>query len=147
MKTKNNVQKATTKLFALGLILVVLGLNVNAQKLGKSLPETVGFKQLALAMVDNPIEPKSSSTRTEVDASNFVVETEEALELEDWMTDEVRFDVYSQYSLTEQEEALELEDWMIDESTFKIWSFQLTVETESRLELEDWMTSDELWNR
>lgn len=147
MKTKNDVQKATTKLLALGFILVVLGLSANAQNLGKSLADIVSFKGLDLAMVDNSIESNSASTGAEVYALNLEVETEEALELEDWMTDENSFDVYSHYFQTEQEEALELEDWMMDESIFNHSSFRFTVETESQLELEDWMTSDKVWNR
>ncbi|QIA09346.1 hypothetical protein [Draconibacterium halophilum] len=147
MKTKNNVQKTTSKILALSLILVVLGFSVNAQNLGKSLPITVSFKGMALAMVDNTVESRSLTTEADVHVSNFDVETEEALRLEDWMTDEASFDVYAQYVKTEQEEALEVEDWMIDEATFNHWSFQFAVEAELPLELEDWMTSDEVWKR
>ena len=147
MKTKNNVQKVTTRLLTLGLVLVALGISVNAQNLGKSLPLTISFKGMALAMVDNSTEYKSLSTGSDVYISNFDVETEEALALEDWMTDEASFDVYTQYVQTEQEKALEVEAWMIDEATFNHWSFQFAEETESPLELEDWMTSDKVWNR
>ncbi|WP_340114395.1 hypothetical protein [Maribellus mangrovi] len=147
MKTKNNVQKTATKLLALGLILVVLGLSANAQNLGKSLADIVSFNGLDLAMVDNSIESNSTSIGARVYAVNIEVETEEALELEDWMTDENRFDIYLHYFQTEQEEALELEDWMFDESTFNHSSFRFTVETESQLELDGWMTSDKVWNR
>lgn len=146
MKTKSNVQKATTKLLALGLILVVLGIPVNAQNLGKSLPEIFNFYEMTLAMVDNSGQPNSSSTEGAIYASSLVVDTEEALILEDWMIDEASFDVYAQYNRAEQEEALEVEDWMVDEATFNHWSFRFTVETESPLELDDWMTSEEVWN-
>ncbi|WP_321376380.1 hypothetical protein [uncultured Draconibacterium sp.] len=147
MKTKNNVQKASTRLLALGLILVVLSLNVQAQYLGKSLSGTASFKGIAFAMVDNSIESDLSSIEADVYVSNFDVETEEALKVEDWMIYRASFDVYSQYLQLEQEEALKVEDWMIDNKTFDHWSFQFTEETESPLELEDWMTSDKVWNR
>ena len=147
MKTKNNVQKASTRLLALGLILVVLSLNVQAQYLGKSLSGTASFKGIAFAMVDNSMESYSSSIEADVYVSNFDVETEEALKVEGWMTDRASFDVYSQYLQLEQEEALKVEDWMIDDKTFDHWSFLFTEETESPLELEDWMTSDKVWNR
>ena len=147
MKTKNNVQKASTRLLALGLILVVLSLNVQAQYLGKSLSGTASFKGITFAMVDNSIESDLSSIEADVYVLNFDVETEEALKVEDWMIYRASFDVYSQYLQLEQEEALKVEDWMIDNKTFDHWSFQFTEETESPLELEDWMTSDKVWNR
>jgi len=146
MKTKSNVQKATTKLLASGIILVVLGISVNAQNGVKLLPAIFDFSEMNLAMVDNFTEFKSSSTEADVYTSNFDVETEEALTLEAWMTDEASFDVYAQYVQAEKEEALEVEDWMIDEATFNHWSFQFAEETESPLELDDWMTSEEVWN-
>ncbi|WP_297097516.1 hypothetical protein [uncultured Draconibacterium sp.] len=145
MKTKNNVQKATTRLLALATILIVTGLSVHAQNLGKS--SSVADNLPAFAMVDNSIESNSSSVEADVYVSNFVEETEKALKLEDWMTDRASFDVYSQYYQLEQEGALEVEDWMIDETTFNHWSFQFTAENESPLELEDWMSSDEVWSR
>ena len=144
MKTKNNVQKATTRLLALGLILVVFSLSVNAQNLGKSSSVAVN---LAFAMVDKSIESISSSVEADVYVFNYEEEAEEALKLEDWMTDVASFDVYSQYFQLEQEDVLKVEDWMIDETTFNHWSFQFTEENESPLELEDWMTSDKVWNR
>ncbi|WP_297091578.1 hypothetical protein [uncultured Draconibacterium sp.] len=147
MKTKNNVQKTTTRLVALALILVELSLNVQAQNLGKSLSGTVSFNEIAFAMVDNSGEFNSSSTKADVYLANFDVDTEDALTVEDWMTDMANFDVYSQYSQLEQEEAMKVEDWMIDDKTFAHWSFQFKVETESPLVAEDWMTSGEVWNR
>ncbi len=145
MKTKNNVQKATTRLLALGLILVVTGLSVNAQNSEKS--SSVAANLTAFAMVDNSIESNSSSVEADVYVSNFEEEAEEALLLQDWMTDKASFDVYSQYFQLEQEEALEVEDWMIDETTINHWSFQIAEENESPLELENWMTSDVVWSR
>ena len=146
MKTKNNVQKATTRLLALGFIFVVTSISLNAQNLEKSLPEAGDYNQKVLAMIDNTIETYSSSTVMNVSAPYLVAETEETLELEAWMTDETIFDVYSIYLQPEQEKALELEDWMIDESYFNPASFQLEEETEPGLELEGWMTSDVIWN-
>ena len=145
MKTRNNVQKATTRLLVLGIILVVFNLSVHAQMSGKS--SSVAFNLIAFAMVDNSVESNSSSVEADVYVATFEEEAEEALKLEDWMTDLASFDVYSQYFQFEQEEALEVEDWMIEETTFNHWSFQFAEENESPLELEDWMTSDVIWNR
>ncbi len=145
MKTKNNVQKATTRLLALGIILVVTSLSVQAQKSEKS--SSGADNSMAFAMVDNSIESNSSLVEADVYVSNFEEEAGEALKLEDWMTDKASFDVYSQYFQFEQEEALEVEDWMIDKTTFNHWSFQFTAENESPLELEDWMSSDVVWSR
>jgi len=145
MKTKNNVQKAIRKLLASGLIVVAVSISLNAQNSEKSLTEAAVYNGKALAMINNTIETYSAPTGADVNASYLINETEEALELEDWMTDETSFDVYPMSIQPEPEEALNLEDWMIDEIYFNP-TFQVMAETESELELENWMTSDEVWN-
>jgi hypothetical protein len=146
MKTKNNVKEATRKLLASGLILVAVSISLNAQNSEKLLTEAAFYNGKALAMIDNTIETYSAPTGADVSASYLITETEEALELEDWMTDETSFDVYPMSVQPEPEEALNLEDWMIDETYFNPFAFQVMAETESELELENWMTSDEVWN-
>ena len=140
MKTKNNVQKKIAKLVTLGFMLVAMSIGGYAQNLGNSFPEV-------LAMGHNSVETYSAPNDANVYASYFVEVTEEALELEDWMTDENRFDGYSVNLQSEMEEALEIEEWMIDESTFNHLSFQCIEEKEAELEVEEWMISDKIWNR
>ena len=125
----------------------VVSISVNARNSGNSRAGDGKTGNITHEMNDHGVKKNSSSAGTDAYAAYLVVETEEALELEDWMTNEASFDVYSQYFQMEQEEALEVETWMTDESTFGHWTFQFSEETESQLEVEDWMTSDKVWNR
>ena len=145
MKTKNNVQKATTKLLTLGLIMV-LSISVYAHGIKKPVSKAEKSEKSTTEVLDNGVGSNTLSGNMDVFASFLVLDTEEAMELEDWMTDEKNFDVYSTYHLVEQEEALEVEDWMTDESTFCQIFSEFETETESNMELEDWMTSEAAWN-
>lgn len=84
---------------------------------------------------------------TEVIASSHE-NSETALQLENWMTDEFYWNTNSiNMSVVNQEteSGLELESWMTSENT---WSFNYNVveETEAGMEIENWMTSDKTWN-
>jgi hypothetical protein len=70
---------------------------------------------------------------------NFEVETEESLDVEDWMTNENTFNVNSMYLEVETEESLEVEDWMTNENTFNV---SFVEEIEEPLEVENWMIND-----
>ena len=146
MKTKNNVQKAITKTLAAGISLVLISITVNAQDFWKSFIENSGLNSIAIAMV----EPISETTKTETyavtnaDLTAFIEETDEPMELENWMTDESIFN--SSLSIeNETEEALKLESWMTDDSYFGVSTFKIVEETEEPLELEDWMISEKMW--
>jgi hypothetical protein len=144
MKTRNNVQKAITKSLAVIISLVLISITVNAQDFWRTVLENNSFNQIALAMVDN-----TEVSSVSVDANSFsemdtyaeftFVETEEALEIENWMTNENNF-FASMNIETEVDEALEVEGWMTKESLFDGTSFYLEVETEEALEIENWMT-------
>jgi len=171
MKTKNNVQKAILKSLAVITSLVLISITVNAQDLWKSLIENYNFNDIEFAMVDNktmaiPIETGANgfesflATETEealelenwmTDESNFVSvfsieeEIENPLDLEDWMTNEALFNTTSIYLEVETEAALELENWMTDASNFEVSTLQVIEETDTELEIEDWMLKDELF--
>jgi len=173
MKTKNNVQKAITKTLAAGISLVLISITVNAQDFWKSFIENSGLNSIATAMV----EPISETTKTETytvtttDLTAFIEETDEPMELENWMTDESIFNsslnieneteeslalenwmttentfYASNFVLEEEsEEALKLESWMTDDSYFGVSTLKIVEETEEPLELEDWMISEKMW--
>lgn len=147
MKTTNNVQKAITKSLAVIISLVLISITVNAQDFWRTVLENNSFNQIALAMVDNTEVSTVSvdaNSYTDMDAyAEFtLVETEEALEVESWMTNENNF--FSSLNLeTEVEAALEVENWMTTESLFDGTSAYLEIETEEALELENWMTETE----
>ncbi|MFW5830673.1 MAG: hypothetical protein ACOCVA_00390 [Prolixibacteraceae bacterium] len=65
-------------------------------------------------------------------------ETEEALELENWMTSEKHFEIFVHLE-KEIEKPLELEEWMTNEALFSVKSAS---ETDAPLNLESWMTDE-----
>ena len=141
MKTKNNVQKTILKSVAVITSLVLISLNVNAQYYWKSLPENYNFNENDLALLDNTVE---TTERADVNvfASFLEQESEETLELEDWMINEALFNGNSIDAKVETEEALELETWMSDENYFESSVYQVMEETETELKIEGWMLNE-----
>lgn len=120
MKTTNNVQKANLKSAA-----------------------TVAVLTVVMVLLSNAI----SATGYNLSAMNAYLaeETEEPLEVENWMTNINNF--FSTVSLeAETEEILEIENWMINESNFYN-TISLETETEESLEVEEWMKNDSLFNK
>ena len=180
MKTKNNVQKAVLKSLAIIISSVLISFTVNAQGFWESILENNTFNQIALAMVESNSESESTSMNySSSDATNFELlleeEVEDALELEDWMTNEANFvssylieeavetPMELEYWMTNEtyfsgssvsmevaaEEALEIEDWMLNTESFNVEnkSFELTTAEEYKLELETWMTDSKVWEK
>lgn len=140
MKTKNNVQKAINKSFAVIIGLVLLSFTVNAQNFWKSVLENTGFSEIALAMVSTNENVYVSDANSM--AVYFETEQETEIELENWMTEEANFE--SSYFLPETENELELENWMTTENYFERNNVTI-LESESRLELETWMMDNQNW--
>ena len=176
MKTRNNVRKAITKSLAVIISLVLLSITVNAQNFWKTVLENNSFSQIAMAMVDVSETSSASANATtisdmDVYAEYFVVESEEALdlenwmtnennffetvaienevesllELEGWMTNETLFDGTAAYFEVETEEALEMEEWMKDTNYFGVQTIEIEKATENTLEVEAWMTDNTIW--
>ena len=147
MKTRNNVQKAITKSFAVVISLVLISITVNAQDFWETVFENNSFRQIALAMADNS-EASPASADATTNANTFAalleVEVEETLELEDWMINETNF--YSSLTMeTEVENALEIEEWMTNENLFDVSTLYMEVETEAALEVEGWMQNQDFF--
>jgi len=143
MKTKNNVQKTITKTLAAGMSLVLISITVSAQDFWKSFAENSGLNAIATAMA----EPVPETTKNETynvssaDLTAFMEETEEPMELENWMMDDHTFS--ASFSIeSETEKPLALEDWMTNENTFNTSNFVMEEESEEALSLESWMTSE-----
>jgi hypothetical protein len=118
MKTKNNIKKTNLKstVFA-GII-------------------------LAGIIASTPVFSKTSGL---ISLNASLIEKEEAIELESWMTNESNF--YSTTSLeAETEKTIELESWMTNESNFYSTA-GVEAETEKALEIEDWMVSDPVFEK
>lgn len=76
--------------------------------------------------------------------AEVVVETEESLAIESWMTDENLWNSELKANNAENE-ALEIESWMTDESYCTSNSELNSTEAEAALQIESWMTNESLW--
>ena len=140
MKTRNNVQKAILRTGAVIVSLVLISLTVSAQDFWKKLLVNSSFNEIALAMTENP---KKSTTDTDADFSDLYLinqESEEDLQLEDWMFNESNFQSFNYSNV--REEKLNVEDWMLNTGIFETKNA-----SETELILESWMTSEKVWNR
>ena len=150
MKTKNNIQKAAFKSVIAATGLAMLSLTLNAQDSLKSLFENNGTNQMALATKTNDNWFKSNvNSKSLINSNTFaaylVKETEEPLQLEDWMLNEDNFSNHFHIE-AETEGFLKLEDWMTRESNFDVNSFNFEIETEEELSLEGWMLDENHFN-
>lgn len=150
MKTKNNIQKTVLHTIAAATGLAILSFTVNAQGSLKSFFETEGISHFAMA-TENANNSFVSNTHhrnitsAETFAAYLVNETEEPLNVEDWMTNESAFDGFSASLETETETELELEDWMMNENNLTA-ALKIETETENPLQVEDWMTNESNFN-
>jgi len=148
MKTKNNVQKAILKSLAVVVSFVLISFTVSAQDFWESLFENSTFSEIALAMAESNPETSqafsdaASSANLNAFTSLLEEETEEDLDVEDWMTNEANFATSFLFE-EEIESQIELENWMTDESNFNGTLMILEVETEDNLEVESWMLATE----
>jgi hypothetical protein len=145
MKTTNNVQKANLKSAATVVVLAVVMVLLNAfSAKGYSLS---AMNSYLTEETEEALELENWMTNE----NNFYAsvaleaETENALELESWMTNANNF--FSTVNLeTETEEALEVENWMTNESNFYN-TVSLETEVEKTLKVEEWMKTDSVFNK
>jgi len=141
MKTKNNVQKTILRTGAVIVSFVLISLTVNAQEFWQRLLENSSFNTIAMVMVDTKDEAVLPAETKSLKAMKLVEEFEPAMQLENWMTDLITFDVFSITYNEEAEEALSIESWMLNTKIF-----QPVTEMEEAIQLEPWMTDNEVWN-
>jgi len=146
MKTTSKIQKTIlTASVVAGL--AFLGFSINAQEETNSLLENNGVKHLAMLTSRNinlPINIFSKTTgltSTGSIAAYLVKETEEPLNVEDWMLNENNFSTFTEME-TEAENPMEIESWMLNEKTFSLNSLFIETETDEQLKLEDWMLNE-----
>ncbi len=171
-ETGINIQKSISKSLAVVTSIALISISLNAQDLDYSLFEKISFNKNPLAMIHTSTKTSLESTTVNALAALTETETEDALQLEDWMmnesnfstialvetetespleleswmTDESLFEAHPPYLGVETEDALKLESWMTDENNFSNTSFQFTEETEKALELENWMLNEYLFS-
>lgn len=178
MKTKNNVQKAVTKSLAVIISLVLISITVNAQDFWKRVLKNNSFRQIAMVMTESTeagsaSTDATSSNNTDAFSELFAEESEEALdlehwmtnenhfftsvaieteiendlEIESWMTNESLFNGNAAYFEVETEESLKVEGWMQNQDYFGVKTVQIETETEAAMEIEKWMTDNKTWNK
>lgn len=80
-------------------------------------------------------------SETGFSAEFILIDQEESLALEAWMTDESNF--FLTLNVAEEiEDALGMESWMTSESTFSNLTLPLQVETDEALTVEGWMKNE-----
>jgi len=145
MKTTNNVQKANLKsAVAVVVLVVVLVLSNAISATGYNLSEMNAY---LAEETEEALEMEAWMTNE----SNFCAsvaledETENTMKLESWMTNTNNF--FSTVSFeAETEEALEVENWMTNESNF-FNTVSLENEIEEALKVENWMKNDSMFNK
>ena len=127
---------------------ILLSFTVSAQGLWKQFLTYNSFGKMAIMMV-NEADPVANGTESEdpslVDAAVFIFEQEydDALELENWMTDDAFFGTYKNLFQIEVDSPLELEPWMTNDAYF---SNNFAEEEDGELEIEEWMTNLSYWS-
>ncbi len=149
MKTKNNVQKAALKITTVIVSIVLIGLNVNAQGLFREFMSNDKYEETGFAYVASSNSSGEINTNSYLHSEFYLLESENDLEIEEWMLDETYFNCMVLYSEIEIEQALEVEDWMTNEKYFNVQELEVNTEfkdeVETGLELESWMTDDIIW--
>jgi hypothetical protein len=149
MKTTNKIQKTALVAVAAGLAIICFA--SNAQPAMKSLFENIETNHIAMVMgkTNNSLGAtmlhSGNLSGANAFAAYLATETEEPLELEDWMIDETSFATIT-FIEAETETPMEIEDWMINESNFDVNSFSLEIETEEEMNLESWMLDENNFN-
>ena len=117
------LQKAILKSLAVVVSLVLISFTVSAQGFWQSIMENTSFSEIAMAMVENNnANTASADAKSSTDANAL----EATLEIE--------------------EEALKLEEWMTNEANFLPF-ITIEEEVENPMELENWMVNDKLWEK
>ena len=137
MKTKNNTQNTVLKSLAVIASFIVISLTVSAQDLWQSFTENEASKETALAIMEKDSESQSASTPakelTDVNSfkTPFNTESENTIELEEWMTNDNLFKV---------------EENPTKKKIIKTATFVFQETKESKLEFEAWMFNPKIWS-
>ena len=139
---KQNNRKAVLKITAMLVYFIGISLTVNAQDNWKHHSDNNDFEILAMLESYHVSGVNVSSYAVGNLAFYLNPAAEEALELENWMTDDEYFNAFSFLLKTATEDKLELEEWMLNEGYFTI---RCEVEYEEELKLENWMMDEKIW--
>jgi hypothetical protein len=138
---KNN-QQSTMKSVIIAASLMIVSTAAGAQEFWSARfnhhNETAGF--YAGVTVENYETAKTNAATTAAFTAYLIEESEEILEVEEWMTEAENFGTFITIE-EETESPLELESWMLNEKTFEVENAN-----EAPLKMETWMTAENVWN-
>lgn len=151
MKTRNNktenrnnrYSQVLLRVAAVVVSVVLLSFTVSAQDLWKELLTYNSFGKMALLMVDENNAATETSSVANAIVLNVEEETDQPLEVQDWMSNDSFFGNYENFGEVASEKTLEIESWMTDESYF---SNQFVTEKEEAMPLEAWMCDADFFN-
>lgn len=142
---KSKFKNALLRSGAVVISFVLISFTVSAQDFWKQLLTESGLSQFAMIMVGETsaeIDYAATPSNSEMDYYNFEVESDQPLEVEEWMGNENYFG-NSLFSITEDvDEPLEVEAWMKET---KYFDTNIKVEKDKKLKLEKWMVSGKYW--
>jgi hypothetical protein len=103
----------------------------------------IGIVALGLVGITNINATTADNKR--IANAEVVIENEESLAIESWMTDDNYWISDSGVGAQEVEEALQIESWMTNESNWTSDNKVNATEGEKSLEIESWMVKESLW--
>lgn len=151
MKTKiesqesKKVQHVTLSMALISVSLIIMSLAANAQESMKSYYASNEADYTAFLMNEaRPVSVKEANFNAPATFAAYMeVESENSLEVEEWMVNENNFGTFISLE-AEADEPLELEEWMTDEARFYS-SFQIVEEADDELKVENWMLNSSLF--
>jgi hypothetical protein len=150
MKTKiesqesKKVQHVTLEMALISVSLIIMSVAANAQESMKSYYASNEADYTALMNEARPVSVKEANFNASATFAAYMeAESENSLEVEEWMVNENNFGTFISLE-AEVDEPLELEEWMTDEANFYS-SFQIVEEADDELKVENWMLNSSLF--
>jgi len=151
MKTKiesqesKKVQHVTLTMALISVSLIIMSVAANGQESMKSYYASNEADYTAFLMNETrPVSVKEANYNATASYSALLeTESENPLEVEEWMVDENNFGTFISLE-AETDEPLELEEWMTDEARFYT-TFEIADEADDELKVEDWMLNSNLF--
>ncbi len=148
-KRNNQIQKVLLRSAAVIISFVLISFTVSAQGFWKQILTNNSFGEMAMLMVQESeanANDASSELPTNTETTYLYMEqaADDALELENWMTDDAYFGALNEALQLESEAALDLEDWMQSADHFNNYQEE---NADKSLEVEEWMVDDKYWTR
>lgn len=137
----NQVRQSLLRGAAVVVSVVLLSFTVSAQGVWKQLLSLSSFGEMAMLMVTETVVSEEPAA-TESVALNFETASDNTLEVESWMTDDVYFGAYNNLFEAATDQPLNVESWMTDGAYF---GNRVIAEKDAELNLESWMTDSYYW--